>query len=241
MLSLLAAREKLRELGNHSHTTEKFQNDLVHYAEAFASQGNSLIEVGCFRGGLTAQLALIGKRLGQHLHVVDIDAGYLEVARQSVKAISGTRNVTFHLCDFATFTKRAGRKVRSSLTLIDGDHYYKGVVADIRALLAMPIRPFGVAFHDYSLRYASPELSEIRVDRALHDTLGEDFPHIPIGEMSRPGGPLQMNPAGKDVHFHQEGCSEGVLIEFRNLPVQVGQSDPAVAPVKAAFRWPFRK
>ena len=219
MLNLADARQKLLAMGNHSHTTDRFQDDLLHYADVFAPQGDALIEVGCFRGGLTAQFALVGKRLGQHLHVVDIDPGYLNVARESVEAVADAEHVTFHLCDFTTFTQGVGRDVRSSLTLIDGDHYYNGVVADIRALLAMPTRPFGVAFHDYSLRYASPELSEIRVDRALHDTLGADFPHVPIGEVSRPGGPLRTRPLGQDTHFHQEGCSEGVLVEFRNLPL----------------------
>jgi hypothetical protein len=102
--------------------------------------------------------------------------------------------------------------------LIDGDHFYKGVVADIRALLAMRTRPFGVAFHGYSLRYANPEGAEIRVDRALHDTLGQNFPHLKIGETSRPGGPLQTAPRPDDPHYHEIGCSEGVLIEFRSLP-----------------------
>jgi hypothetical protein len=220
MQSLDAIRRRLVARGNHSHTTDKFQNDLMHYADTFASHGDTIIEVGCFRGGLTAQFAWIGKRLGQHVHVIDIDAGYLEIARQSVEATTDISNVSFHLCDLATFSQGVGRDVRSSLTLIDGDHFYTGVVADVRALLAMRTRPFSVAFHDYSLRYSSPEGADIRVDRALHDTLGPDFPHIRIGEVSRPDGPLRHAPEnGDDRHFHEPGVSEGVLIEFRCLPI----------------------
>lgn len=210
-------RETLNRMGNHSHTTEKFQNDLLRYADLFSSQGTSLIEVGCFRGGLTAQFAWVGKQLGQHLHVIDIDAGYLQVAREAVLATTDASNVSFHLCDLATFIRDEGSEIRPSFALIDGDHFYKGVVADIRALLSMSIRPYGVAFHDYSLRYGDPALAEVRVDRALKDTLGHDFPHVKIGELSRLGGPLRTSPQGSDTHFHEIDCSEGVLVEFRSL------------------------
>ena len=211
-------RQQLSKLGNFSHTTDKFQNDLLHHARAYSTEGNCLIEVGCYRGGLTAQFAWLGKQLGQHVHVIDIDPGYLQVARESVQETTDESNVTFHLCDFATFIKGDGRGINPSFALIDGDHYYKGVVADITALLSMQTRPAGVAFHDFSLRYADPELSQIRVDLALKDTLGHDFPHTPIGELSRQGGPLRTKPGADNSHFHQEGFSEGVLVEFRKLP-----------------------
>jgi SAM-dependent methyltransferase len=217
--TLTSIRATLAAMGNHSHTTEKFQSDLMDYARAYSKEGDCLIEVGCFRGGLTAQFAAIGKELGQHLHVVDIDPGYLEVARQSVQSTTGDDNVSFHLCDLATFAQGAGKGIRVSLALIDGDHYYNGVVADVRALLAMVPRPYGVAFHDYSLRYAIPEGKDIRVDRAIHDTLGRDFPHVRIGEISRIGGPLRHEPR-EDGHFHEVGVSEGVLVEFRKLSIE---------------------
>lgn len=210
-------RRTLSAMGNHSHTTDRFQQDLRRCIESFAGHGDCLIEVGCYRGGMTAQFAWLGRRLGQHVHVVDIDPGYLEVARQSVEATSELGHVSFHLCDFAAFARDAGAGIRPSFALIDGDHRYDGVVADIRALQAMPTPPHGVAFHDYSLRYASEELADVRVDRALHDTLGEDVPHLPLGEVSRAGGPLRTAPRGADRHFHALGFSEGVLLEFRNL------------------------
>lgn len=217
MRSIENIRATLSEMGNFSHTTDKFQNDLLHHARAFASHGNCLIEVGCYRGGLTSQFAWLAKQLGQHLHVIDIDPGYLYVAKESVQATSDDSNVSFHLCDFATFIQGEGRDINPSFALIDGDHYYNGVVADIKALLSMPIRPYGVAFHDYSLRHADPELSEIRVDLALKDTLGPDFPHTKIGEVSREGGPLRTKPGNDNSHFHELAVSEGVLIEFRSL------------------------
>lgn len=214
---LVAARATLSAMGNYSHTTNKFQDDLMSYAEDFADQGDCIIEVGCFRGGLTAQFALIGKRLGLHVHVIDIDSGHLEITRQSVAATSGAENVSFHLCDLDTFVKGPGADVRPSLALIDGDHSYRGVVTDIRSLLAMRTRPYGVAFHDYSLRWADDSV-EIGVNRAIHDMLGSDFPHVPIGEISREGGALQTSPRDGDQHYHEIGHSEGVMVEFRKLP-----------------------
>src|SRR4051812_44813381 len=152
--TLASIRSKLAGMGNHSHTTDKFQNDLMGYAYRFAGEGDSLIEVGCFRGGLTAQFAEVGKQLNKHVHVIDIDPGYLEVAKQSAEATSGTENVSFHLCNLPAFVEGIGKGVNVSLALIDGDHSYDGVVADLRALLSMAPRPFAVAFHDFSLRYA---------------------------------------------------------------------------------------
>jgi hypothetical protein len=215
-LMIEAVRDKLVEIGNYSHTSTKFQDDLINCARAFAGQGNCLIEVGCFRGGLTAQFAAIAQVLGQEVHVIDIDAGYLEVAQQSVQTTVGATNVAFHLSDFAAFAARADERIRASLVLIDGDHRYAGVVADIHALFAMPVRPFAAAFHDFSLRYATPTLADVRVDRALSDSLGEGFPHTPIGEVARPGGFLTVTP-GEDGHYHELDCPEGVLVECGRL------------------------
>ncbi|ANN79909.1 class I SAM-dependent methyltransferase [Bordetella flabilis] len=217
MGSINTVRKTLNEMGNHSHTTQKFQDDLLDYISAYATQGDCLIEVGCFRGGLTAQFAWLGKQLGQHVHVIDIDPGYMQIAGEAIEATSDTSNVSFHLCDFTTFVNGEGRDIRPSFALIDGDHYYDGVVADIKALLSMKTRPAGVAFHDFSLRYADPDLSKIRVDLALTDTLGKDFPHRKLGEISREGGPLRTKPQDDNSHYHEVGYSEGVLVEFRKL------------------------
>jgi hypothetical protein len=209
-------RAALLTSGNHSHTSPKFQDDLLMYAEAFSANGNCLIEVGCFRGGMTVQFASLAQRLKQHVHVIDIDQGYLDLTKQLVETMVGASNVTFHLCDLSTFVHGAGRDTRPTLILIDGDHRYDGVVADIRALYAMRTPPFAVAFHDFSLRYATVEGADVRVDRALRNTLGTDFPHIPIGEVSRIGGFLRTDP-GADGHYHEIGCPEGVLVEFREM------------------------
>ncbi len=108
-------------------------------------------------------------------------------------------------------------EIRPTLVLIDADHHYDAVAADIRTLYAMASRPYAAAFHDFSLRYTTPELSNVRVDRALIDAFGEDFQHIKIGEIAAPGGPtLQITPQ-PDGHYHEFGYSEGVLIVLSQL------------------------
>lgn len=214
--------ERIRALldaeGNHSHTSRKFQDDLLFYAKEFATCGNCLIEVGCFKGGLTAQLAYVARELGQRLEVIDIDSGYLEVARAAVK-LAGKVPVNFNHCDFSTFAAEAGSQVQPTLILIDGDHRYDGVTADIRALYDMRSRPFSAAFHDFSLRYTTEELSSVRVDRALVDAFGQNFQHNKIGEIAGAGQSLRTIP-GEDGHYHQAGYSEGVLVECRSLILQ---------------------
>jgi hypothetical protein len=232
----------LQAVGNHSHTSRKFQDDLIHHANAFAAHGNCLIEVGCYRGGLTAQFAAVAAALGQEVHVIDIDEHYLEVARGSVQTTVGTENVTFHLCDLTTFAAKATKEIRPSLVLIDGDNRYAGVIADIRALFAMPARPFAAAFHDFSLRHATPDLADVRVDLALKDTLGKRFPHTPIGELARAGGFLTITP-GDDGHYHETGYPEGVLVKCARLKFR----DPSAADAaprlgrRVFIRLPSRK
>lgn len=223
---IAALRDQIQADGNFSNTTMAFQDDLLRYGEEFASRGNCFIEVGCLRGGMTAQLAALARDLGQKVHAIDIDPGFLSVARDTVAATVGEGHAEFHHMDFTRFVAEAGPEIRPSLVLIDGDHFYDGVVADIVALFAMKSVPYAAAFHDYSLRYSHPEGAGVRVDLALHDTLGRGFEHVPLGEVARDGGALRTIP-GPDHHFHELGKSEGVLIMCERHRLRQPGSAPA--------------
>lgn len=221
-------RARLAADGNHSHTSLKFQDDLLFYATKFAAHGNCIIEVGSWKGGLSAQFAYLARKLGQRFVVIDNNATYLEYARAAVEATGAGDSTSFHLGDFQSFAVTADPEIRPTLVLIDADHHYDAVAADIRTLYAMTSRPYAAAFHDFSLRYSTPELSNVRVDRALIDAFGEDFQHIKIGEVAAPGGPtLQITPQ-PDGHYHELGYSEGVLI---NCQTAIPKRNANPAPV----------
>jgi Methyltransferase domain len=224
-------RARLAAEGNHSHTTLKFQDDLLFFANKFAAHGNCVIEVGCWRGGMSAQLAYLARKLGQRFEIIDIDANNLEYARAAVEMAGSSDSVGFHHSDFQSFVATADPKIRPTLVFIDADHRYDAVVADIRTLYSMSSRPYSAAFHDFSLRYSTPELADVRVDLALLHAFGQDFQHIKIGTIAVPGGALRIAPEA-DGYYHELGYSEGVLIECQTM---VGQRDEQIANITQAI------
>jgi hypothetical protein len=209
---LEAVRSKLKTLERASHTTDRFQDQILSFIEQNQAQGHSIIEVGCYHGGLTAQLALVARTYGLDLHVVDIDAHYLGVAADTVAQCGLEGAAKFHLMDLATLvaSTRLGLHV---LVFVDGDHRYDGVVADIKAIRSMNPAPFACAFHDFSLRYADGPLTDVRVDRAVLDEFGRSVELLPIGEIAGESLILRTEP-GEDRHYHESGMPEGVVIRL---------------------------
>lgn len=204
-------RQVLSEISCQSHTSDKFQNDILGFIEANASEGSLIIEIGCYKGGLTAQLAYAAKRFGLSFDVIDIDHHYLNVAAGAVEKAGLGGYATFHAMDFAGYVRNAVDRGRAVLVFDDGDHRYNGVMSDIAAIKAMKPAPYACAFHDFSLRYDCESLSDVRVDRAIHDGFGGDVALQPIGEIAAAGGPLRTEP-GADHHFHELGKPEGVIL-----------------------------
>jgi hypothetical protein len=215
-LELERIRARLIAEKNFSHTSEKFQDDLLFFASKFAAHGNTMIEVGCWKGGLSAQFAYLARKLGQRFVVIDTEADCLEHARAAVEMAGGSDSTRFHHGDFQSFVATVDPEIRPTLVLIDADHRYDAVVSDIRTLYSMPSRPYSAAFHDCSLRISTPELSNVRVDLALHHAFGEDFEHVEIGEIAGMGKYLRVTPAA-DGHYHERGCSEGALIHCQTI------------------------
>jgi hypothetical protein len=63
--------------------------------------GGAVVEVGCYRGGLTAQLAHLCRRLGKAMYVVDVCPEYLEIAKISIRAVTGDDHVLYYRGDLA--------------------------------------------------------------------------------------------------------------------------------------------
>lgn len=207
---IVRIREELVKMDQASHTSLKFQNDLLTFIEKNHAKGQSLIEVGCYKGGLTAQIAYAAKKFGLSFDVIDIDHAFINISANAIERVGLTGYVNFHAMDLASFVKNSPNYGTPALVFVDGDHQYDGVVADIRAIKAFPKTPYACAFHDFSLRYADGNLANVRVDLALYDEFGSDAPLVPIGEIAG-DGQLRTQP-GEDRHFHEIGKSEGVII-----------------------------
>jgi len=119
-------RQRLDELGNHSHTSLNFQDDIWNFVRKHASYGNAVVEVGCYRGGLTAQLAYLCAQLGKLLYVIDVSDEYLTITKNTVRAYVMTRMSRYYCGDFSRFVKEGFATSQVILTFIDGDHRYEG-------------------------------------------------------------------------------------------------------------------
>jgi hypothetical protein len=209
--TLAQIRRTLTQIERSSDTSAKFQDDLLGFIEQNHFNGFSVVEVGCYVGGLTAQLAFVAKKFNLEFDVIDIDPGYLNVAANTVDRVGLTECVRFHAIDLTSFVRNSPGYGKPTLVFVDADHRYDGVVTDIRAIKSFASRPYACAFHDFSLRYADGPLTDVRVDCAIMDEFGPGAPLTFIGEIAGQGTTLRTEP-GADRHFHEHGQSEGVLI-----------------------------
>ena len=211
-------RRDLDRIGCASTTSPTFQNQVLSHLDMNADRGDFLIEVGCFRGGMSTQLAHFAVERGKQLFVVDVDPNYMAIARGAVESALGSvpSCVHFVLDSLPGFLAGPRPSDRCILVFIDGDHHYEGVAADIRSLIDSSLeRPFSVCFHDYGLRYTAEDYLDVRVDRAIHDLL-PGHPVAPIGEVAGNSGILPTSPQAHDHGSHfPAGMSEGVIVDFR--------------------------
>ncbi len=205
-------RQNIDEIDRSSHTSLRFQDDLLDFILQNREKGGGLIEVGCYHGGLTAQLSFIAKKVGLAFDVIDIDPHYLKVAADTVCRVGLEGVPTFHEMDLSSYVRASAFSSGPLMVFVDGDHRYEGVVEDIRAIRSISPAPFSCAFHDFSLRYADGPLTIVRVDRAILDEFGDSVSLIPIGEVAG-DGLLRTSPQ-EDRHYHESGAPEGVIIKL---------------------------
>ena len=202
---LQTIRATLTSQWDHSHTSVKFQDSLLQFVRDNSELGGSVVEVGCYKGGLTTQLAWICRELGKQLFVVDVSAEYMDIAKRNVDQMVPRNAATWFVGDLSNFMKQHGGDIpRPIVVFIDGDHRYPGVVEDISAVLQTKNMPHALIFHDFGLRSRVPEYAEARVDLAILDSLGRDIRMRGIGEISYSHieGPF----------YFEIGLPEGVII-----------------------------
>jgi len=66
-------RDRCKEIERFSWTSLRYQNDILRLILQNREKGGCIVEVGCFRGGLSAQLAYLAKVLTKKFYALDID------------------------------------------------------------------------------------------------------------------------------------------------------------------------
>jgi len=66
-------RKKLYDAGIISLTSRKFQYDVLNFIVEHAGNGDHVIEVGCYLGGLTGQIAYLTSTLGIKFSVIELN------------------------------------------------------------------------------------------------------------------------------------------------------------------------
>lgn len=118
---------------------------------------------------------------------------------------------TLHHGTLGSFAEKVNLEQRPALIVVDGDHNYDAVVADIRSLYRLNRLPHAAAFHDYSLRH--PTTGE-QVEQALRDCF-KDQPVRLIGAKMNGSGPYATKdnpqPSG---HWWEVPGAEGAIVEL---------------------------
>jgi Methyltransferase domain len=209
-LEIQRIRAQLTERDAASLSSRRFQNDLLDLVVQNAETGGCIIEIGCYRGGMTAQLAFIAKRLGKRLISVDNDLSYIDIAERTIKAVAPDAPVNFFHGTFTQYVNTPGGRETCILVFIDGLHTYEGVRQDIEALYSTNPLPHIAVFHDFGLRTNEWDSA---VDRALFDSFGQDFKYRPIGVLGGPSSGLPTKAApGPWNDYLQDDSPEAVYI-----------------------------
>ncbi len=236
---LHALRRDLAEHGAASDTTAVYQDDLANFLRAASHIPGPVIEVGAFYGGLTVQLAALCREAGRPCFTVDVEAGCLAVTREHLARNRLDDACLPHHGDlasclqgewFGAFREAHGPPL---LVIIDGDHRYAGVRADIAAVQRHAQGTRFLAFHDVGLRFVRRELAAIRVDLAILHAL-DTAPARRLG-VTAGQGPLRTtpNPADpEDDYHHAVGFPEGLLVRLGETTVELAGAEPE-QPVRA--------
>lgn len=179
---LRTVREFAVERDSASQTKTTYQDNVLFFLRSNAFRGDNVIEVGCYRGGLTVQYAYLCHELGKHLYVIDIDEENLKHTQGLVQELGFAECATFHLMDYEAFTRSASFPGNTIATVVDADHSYEGCRRDCLTLQKVMRSSYGVVFHDFTLRYTGWD--GVGVDRAIYEVFGQDVRLYPIGFQS---------------------------------------------------------
>lgn len=205
-------RDLLLKAGSESHTGIKYQEAIARFVLENDQHGGPIIEVGCHRGGLTAQLAFMAKVVGTHLFVVEFSQAALSHAQSLLEKLSLNTHTSYHQGTLETFAGDTRLDKKPLLLAINGHHRYGKIVEDIRFVQRLNRIPYAVAVHGFSLRNAGA--NEAFVEKAIYDNFGETVNLIRVGEQADRARDIpkqeSLDPGGS-LYWEEHG-SEGVIL-----------------------------
>jgi len=206
---LTLLRKRSADFGKPSWTSAEYQRDMLEFILGNSREGQSIIEIGCYKGGLTAMLALACKEVGLTLDVIDIMPSSIESACTLLSELHLSDHVMFYRGTFPQYVSQRRPSTKAALCILDGDHAYPAVIEDLAAVDALPARPYALAFHDYSLRH--PTTNE-RVSDAIRDHFGPSAAPRPIGLVMNGQGHATKEHPQEDGHYWEVPGSEGAIL-----------------------------
>jgi len=197
--------------GCFSWTSKEYQDDILNFIIENRDRGSGVIEVGCYKGGLSALLAFLCHEFKWPFYTIDIDESAVVSTRNLLSTLSLLDGVNIHHGTLASFVPTVKLNERPALVILDGDHRYEAVVKDIADLYRLNKLPYSAVFHDFSLRHPT---SGEKVDQAVKDCL-ENCSVRHIGALMNGDGkyPTEANPSD-DGHWWNIPGSEGAIVEL---------------------------
>lgn len=206
-------RSLLAREGCQSWTSDKYQNDVYRFIMQNQEHGEGIIEVGCYKGGLSVFLAFACRKLKWPFYTIDINNEFVQMTRSLLTKLGLAQDVSFFAGTLQDFAAKIRLKKNPLLAVIDGDHRYQGVLNDIKSLYQLNRRCHAAVFHDFSLRH--DVIQDERVDKAIFDFFGRDVHLTRIGEQfdEDTSYPLKTHPS-EDGHYWELNGSEGVITKL---------------------------
>lgn len=192
-----------------SWTSDAYQRDILSFIVENSDKGAGIIEVGAYKGGFTVQLAAVCKALGWTMDSIDVWDVAIDTTARHLAGLGLSDVVRLHLGTFPALAPTLQLAKRPVLVILDGDHLYPSVMADVAALSTLSQAPYAVAFHDYSLRH--PTFDE-RVSDAVAETFGSAARHI--GTKYEGQGHATKEVPQPDGHYWLVPGSEGAIALF---------------------------
>jgi hypothetical protein len=185
---------------------DHYQKDMLSFVVENADKGGCVIEVGAYKGGLTVQLALLCQKLGLELHSIDAWDQAVRMTKEHLAGLGLPAHV--HYNNFPAFVASKPKLPKPVLLILDGDHAYDVVKADIAASRQLNPRPYAIGFHDYSLRHPT-------TNERVSDAVGEEFPEGAIrliGAVFNGSGHPTKEAPQDDGHYWQVPGREGAIV-----------------------------
>lgn len=195
-----------------SWTSLQYQNDILNFVYENRHQGDCVLEVGCYKGGLTSLLAVVCKHTGLHLRSMDIWDQAVASANNVLSGVGFSNYVTVEHVTLPNFVRKSDFPGKPVLCILDGDHAYSAVIADIKAATSLTSTPYAIAFHDYSLRHPT---TDERVSDAIDDHFGALKQRTFIGQKMNGAGHATKEAPQPDGHWWEVPGYEGAIVTLR--------------------------